>query len=773
MSDILSHLNEAQQQAAACTEGPVMIIAGAGSGKTRTLTYRIAHLIDMGVNPFQILSLTFTKKAANEMRERIEQLVGPKAKNIWMGTFHSVFAHILRSEAEHLGYTRNFTIFDTDDSKNAIKQIVKQLNLDPKTYKPNVVLSRISMAKSSLLLPGDYAQNPEVLQTDTTAHRPLIAEIYKLYNKRLHNSNAMDFDDLLVNMNILFRDCPDVLLKYQEKFKYILVDEYQDTNYSQYLIVKKLAARHRNLCVVGDDAQSIYAFRGANIENILNFKRDYPDMKLFKLEQNYRSTQNIVNAANSIIENNERQIKKEVWTANGSGNRIRLVMAHDEREEGKIIADSIKKEQILNDIEYKDFAILYRTNSQSRSIEEGLRKLNIPYHIYQGTSFYSRKEVKDILCYLRLVVNNHDDESLLRIINYPARGIGQTTLDKIQTAAADNDVSIWTVLENLPTFALPISNAIVDKINQFVTSIRRFTAQRYTTDAYTLARQITLATGIVRMLREEEDPDNAARIENIEELLNGVKEFCEQEDDITPGWEQEDNQQQQQEGFRTLDMFLQQVLLLTTEDKEKENPNRVSLMTIHAAKGLEFAHVYVAGMEENLFPSALCLGSQNEIEEERRLFYVAVTRAKEQLTLSYANSRYQNGSQSFQEISRFVEEIDSRYIEMPVKRSSNYPSVGSFTSRSGHTTHFTQRTTGQNNMHLQPRNDKKGPATINNPADIEKIQVGMRVKHFKFGNGKVLSLEMVNGDKRAIVFFETEGQKTLILKYAKLEIITD
>ena len=531
MSELLDQLNEPQREAAACTDGPVMIIAGAGSGKTRTLTYRIAHLMELGVDPFHILALTFTNKAANEMKERIIKLVGGEGRNLWMGTFHSIFARVLRAEASKLGYTSSFTIYDTDDSKAAIKQIVKQLNLDPKTYKPSFVLNRISMAKSNLLSPKDYQENPEIYQTDIDSKRPAIGQIYVMYDQRLHNSNAMDFDDLLFNMNILLRDFPDVLLKYQQRFQYIMVDEYQDTNYAQYLIVKKLAARNQNICVVGDDAQSIYAFRGANIQNIFNFKRDYPDMHLFKLEQNYRSTQNIVNAANSIISRNRDQIQKELWSDNGVGSRIRLIRAVDEKDEGMRVADSIQNFRLGEDAEYRDFAVLYRQNSLSRSIEDALRKMNIPYKIYQGLSFYGRREVKDVLAYLRLAINPHDDESLVRVINYPTRGIGQTTMDKIRVAAADNDISIWTVLENIQTFGLPIQSGAVQKITEFVYMIKSFESQVPSVDAFTLAKQIVYASGIIKALREEDDPESAERIENIDELMNSVQEFCEEDPD--------------------------------------------------------------------------------------------------------------------------------------------------------------------------------------------------------------------------------------------------
>ena len=761
MSDkLLDQLNEAQREAAACTDGPVMIIAGAGSGKTRTLTYRIAHLIETGVDPFNILALTFTNKAAGEMKERIIKLVGPSARDIWMGTFHSVFARVLRIEAEKLGYSKSFTIYDNDDSKSLIKNIVKGLNLDPKSYSPGYVLNRISMAKSNLIGPEDYVNNPEIMQTDQTARRPEIGQIYSIYNKRLRNSMAMDFDDLLFNMNVLLRDFPDVLLKYQNRFHHILVDEYQDTNFSQYLIVKKLAARFENICVVGDDAQSIYAFRGANIQNIFNFKRDYPNMHLFKLEQNYRSTQNIVAAANSIISNNRDQIEKSIWTDNRQGNLLRLIRASDERDEGNKVASSIQNERLANDLDYKDFAILYRTNVQSRAIEEALRKMNIPYRIYQGLSFYGRKEIKDVLAYLRLVANNHDDESLMRVINYPPRGIGQTSLDKIRLAASDNEVSIWTVLENLKDFDLGIFVSTEKKIEEFVIMIKRFTSTMYDTDAYDLARRVLLASGLERHLRDDDDPDNANRIENIEELLNAVKEFCDKDDEITP-----DRSDEGQSEAKTLDQFLQQVLLLTSEDKEKEDPNKVSMMTIHAAKGLEFPYVYVVGMEENLFPSFMSISSRPELEEERRLFYVAVTRAEKQLTLSYAQMRYQYGQLSYQELSRFVEEIDSRYIEMPSSRKT-LPEVGELPRAFFNAGKAPAKQTVVRRRSTAPQ----GPTPGNTPAEINRIQTGMTVGHNKFGRGKVLSVEGEGDSRKAVVFFEGVGQKQLLLKFAKLTV---
>ncbi len=763
MSELLDQLNEPQREAAECVDGPVMIIAGAGSGKTRTLTYRIAHLMELGVDPFHILALTFTNKAANEMKERIIKLVGGEGRNLWMGTFHSIFARVLRAEASKLGYTSSFTIYDTDDSKAAIKQIVKNLNLDPKTYKPTFVLNRISMAKSNLLGPKDYQENPEIYQTDIDSKRPAIGQIYQMYDQRLHNSNAMDFDDLLFNMNILLRDFPDVLLKYQQRFQYIMVDEYQDTNFAQYLIVKKLAARNQNICVVGDDAQSIYAFRGANIQNIFNFKRDYPTMQLFKLEQNYRSTKNIVNAANSIISRNRDQIQKELWSDNSVGNRIRLIRAMDEKDEGTRVADSIMNYHLGEDADYRSFAILYRQNSLSRSIEDALRKMNIPYKIYQGLSFYGRREVKDALAYLRLAINPHDDESLVRVINYPARGIGQTTMDKIRVAAADNDVSIWTVLENIQDFGLPIQSGAVQKITEFVYMMKRFGAEVPTKDAFSLAKEIILASGIIKALQEEDDPESAERIDNIDELLNGVQEFCEEENPEAS--EATVPEASASAHIRTLDEFLQQVLLYTSEDKDKDkDADKVSLMTIHAAKGLEFPYVYVIGMEEQIFPSFLA-SSRAELEEERRLFYVAVTRAEKQVTLSYAQTRFNNGQRMGGEISRFVEEIDPEYLEMPASRRA--ASTATTLPRAFFNAGKPSQATPKPQAAPKPR----AAAVPNSPAQIGAIMPGMKVRHDKFGSGKVLQVEGNGDSRKAIVFFEGIGQKQLMLKFAKLTII--
>ncbi|MBL7883009.1 MAG: UvrD-helicase domain-containing protein, partial [Bacteroidia bacterium] len=689
----LEELNPVQRKAVECTEGPVMIIAGAGSGKTRVLTYRIAHLMEKGVDSFNILSLTFTNKAAREMKERIGKIVGDsEAKNLWMGTFHSVFARILRSEAEKIGYPSNFTIYDTDDSKSLIKTILKEQGLDDKSYKPSSVLARISAAKNNLISAQQYLNNAQIQEEDRMAVKPKMGIIYEQYSKRCFKAGAMDFDDLLFNTNILLRDFPAVLHKYQHKFKYILVDEYQDTNFSQYVIVKQLAAAFRNICVVGDDAQSIYAFRGANIQNILNFEKDYPELNTFKLEQNYRSTQNIVEAANSVIANNKEQLKKNVFTQNEEGEKIKVVKNDSDNAEGNYVANSIFETKMNEQAHNRDFAILYRTNAQSRAMEEALRRQNIPYRIYGGVSFYQRKEIKDLLAYYRLTLNNHDEEALKRIINYPARGIGDTTLDKITIAANDHDVSLWTVIENINQFEIGLNAGAKSKLDDFSTMIKSFSAMLKTHNAYDLGQHVAVHSGILRDLYADKTPEGVSRHENIQELLNGLKEFVETEietivDDIqtdeekdffsseitTPAelnngllFTEQDLNDKPASALTTeptLDIFMQDIALMTDSDKDAKNEkdrNRVVLMTIHAAKGLEFKYVYIVGLEENLFPSQMSLTSRTDLEEERRLFYVAITRAEKKLTLSYSTTRYRWGNLIYCEPSRFIEELDNK-----------------------------------------------------------------------------------------------------------------
>lgn len=785
----LEELNPVQREAVECTEGPVMIIAGAGSGKTRVLTYRIAHLMAKGVDPFNILALTFTNKAAREMRYRIEQIIGSsEARNLWMGTFHSVFAKILRFEADKLGYPSNFTIYDTDDSKSLIKSILKENNLDDKVYKPGMVLSRISAAKSNLIPPQVYMNDADTVSYDRSSGKPLLGEIYLKYNNRCFNSGAMDFDDLLFNTNVLLRDFPDVLYKYQNKFKYILVDEYQDTNFSQYVIVRKLASMFENICVVGDDAQSIYAFRGANIQNILNFEKDYPDLKIFKLEQNYRSTKNIVNAANSIISNNKGQLEKYVWTANPEGNKIKVMRALTDNEEGAMVANSIFEIKMREQKRDRDFAILYRTNAQSRAMEEALRKLNIPYRIYGGLSFYKRKEIKDLLAYFRLAINPNDEEALKRVINYPLRGIGQTSVEKIIIAATTEGKKIWEILENQILLNQIVGSGMAAKIDAFVTMIRSFNLELKTKNAYELAERIALASGIMRDLNEDKTPEGISRTENIHELLNGIREFSETE--------AADENREPVQRLRTLDEFTQDIALLTDADeKDRENADTVSLMTIHSAKGLEFPYVYVVGLEENLFPSQLSLNSRNDLEEERRLFYVALTRAEKQAFLSYAISRYRWGNLTPCEPSRFIEEIDMEYLDLsggverkvPRQIQNDYSDLDWENFRKPQNGHGQYKNIAQKNqgrrtedkaqMFTPPKNlvnvnkTASVPFTADDAEAIMKLQPGMEVEHEKFGTGKVLNVEGVLPNKKATVFFAGVGQKQLLLKFAKLKIV--
>jgi len=770
--NILNELNETQRKAVDCTEGPVMVIAGAGSGKTRVLTYRVAHLINKGADPFNILCLTFTNKAAREMKDRIIKIVGGEARNVWMGTFHSVFAKILRIDGHLLGYPANFTIYDSDDSKSLIRNIVKELELDSKEYAANNVLSRISAAKSNLITAEDYNNNSEILEQDRQARKPAIGQIYSRYQNRLFKSGAMDFDDLLFNTNVLLRDHAEILYKYQDKFRYILVDEYQDTNFSQYIIVKKLASRFLNICVVGDDAQSIYAFRGANIQNILNFKNDYPEYKLFKLEQNYRSTNSIVQAANSIIANNKDQIQKEVWTDNEAGQPVKIIKATSDTEEGTLIANNIFEVKMNEQLRNDAFAVLYRTNAQSRSIEEALRRLNIPYRIYGGLSFYSRKEIKDLLAYFRLAVNPLDEEALRRIINYPHRGIGETTMQKITTLAGQGNLPIWEILVNHTSYQLGLSGKAAAAISNFTTMISAFGAQINTRSAFDLAEYIAKASGVIKDIDEDKTIEGQARMENIEALLNAIQEFVERE----PGPGEETGE------VRHLDLFMQEVSLLTDQDaNDKNDTDRVSLMTIHQAKGLEFPYVYIAGLEENLFPSFMSINSRADLEEERRLFYVAITRAEKRATISYAESRYKWGQLTLSEPSRFIDEIDERYVERPVRAKWNrlgetpqpktakaaYPAKPVKPTTAATASKPTPPPAG--NFKKVGSYQKDAPATeqpVND--DYEKIQPNMTVEHTTFGRGTVVTVEGSGPNKKATVHFESVGQKQLLLRFAKL-----
>ncbi len=771
----------------------MMVIAGAGSGKTRVLTYRIANLIQRGVDPFSILSLTFTNKAAREMKERIGKVIGEgEARNIWMGTFHSIFARILRMEGERINYPRNFTIYDTQDSRALIKDIIKGLGMDDKVYKPASVQARISNAKNNLIDARGYADHAEIMSEDHQAGRPRIAEIYRAYENRCFRAQAMDFDDLLFKMNVLLRDFPDLLLKYQHKFSYILVDEYQDTNFAQYLIIKQLAAVHENLCVVGDDAQSIYGFRGANIQNILNFKQDYPDFVLYKLEQNYRSTKYIVDAANSVIANNKDQIEKVVWTANGEGERIAVHRCYSDNEEGRWAATQIFDLHNQRQQHWKDIAILYRTNAQSRSFEESLRKLNVPYRIYGGLSFYQRKEIKDLIAYFRLTANPRDDEALKRIINYPTRGIGKTTMDRLLVESTERDVSIWDLVTDDLAPPTTVKGASLRKVQDFVQMMRGFAAELDTKDAHDLGMHIAKHTGLVHTLYQDKTPEGVARYDNVQELLNGMKSFVEQAKETDP------------DAFASLGDFLLDVALLTDADQDDGDENKVSMMTIHAAKGLEFENVFIVGLEEELFPSSMALQSRSDLEEERRLFYVALTRAKRTCALSYALTRYKWGQLIQAEPSRFIEEINSDCLIMPsAQQAKPTPFAGgaSFEAQrknwqsmgSGSPGAAFDRMAAKKKAPGAPsaRPFKKKPAqppvsssgkrmarvessesatAASSTGPVEGIAQGVNVWHEKFGKGKVLRVEGASPNEKATVFFPKAGQKQLLLKFAKLEI---
>ena len=752
MQDYLEKLNPEQRQAVEHITGPLMVIAGAGSGKTRVLTYRIIHLINNNVSPFSILALTFTNKAAKEMRNRIDSIVGENiSRDLWMGTFHSIFSRILRMEAHKLNYPTNFTIYDTDDAKSLIRSIIKELNLDKDIYKVSIIINRISALKNNFITHDQYSNHQELVQTDKIAKRTEFQRIYAMYSQRCLKASAMDFDDLLLNTYKLLNNFPDALLKYQSKFKYILIDEYQDTNHVQYLIIKKLAALHENICIVGDDAQSIYSFRGAKIQNILNFKSDYPDFKSYKLEQNYRSTNTIVETANSLIKHNENQIPKEVWTENEKGEKIILCKCGSDNDEGRLVANTIFEIKMQDQAYAKDFAILYRTNAQSRALEEALRKQNIPYKIYGGLSFYQRKEIKDILSYCRLTINPNDEEALKRVINYPGRGIGNTTMQKLLVTANENNISIWEVMNNLNNYKHNINNGTSKKLVEFVLLIRNYQAQLENKDAYFLAEHIAKSSGVFGDLYNDKSPEGVSRFENIQELLNGIKDFCENTE------------------VNSLADYMKDVALLTNQDNEKqEDFNKVTLMTIHAAKGLEFPYVFVVGLEQNLFPSMMSGESQEDLEEERRLFYVAITRAEKRLFLSFATNRFKWGQYIDCEPSRFLSELNTQYIsktEIISKQKNKFYNNKKQVLKN--------KFEKKNNTFKLPPNLKKLSTVTKNikHSDLSKIQNGMKVLHSKFGNGKILEISGDEANKKATIFFENVGQKQLLLKFAKLEII--
>ena len=774
MTNYLDELNEPQREAATHVNGPIMIIAGAGSGKTKVLTTRITHLMAAHkVDSFNILALTFTNKAAAEMKERVERTLGnTEARNLYIGTFHSVFARILRAEASKLGYPSNFTIYGTDDAKSVVKTVINELALDDKQYKPNVVYNRISAAKNSLIGPAEYLNDWALQQEDNRANRSATGLIYDAYVKRCFKNGAMDFDDLLLKMYILLKNFPEALSKYQRKFKYILIDEYQDTNPAQYEIIKLLGAMHENVCVVGDDAQSIYSFRGATIENILQFQKDYEEVKLVKLEQNYRSTKNILHVANEIIGNNKNQIEKKLFTDNGQGEKIRLVRTMTDNDEGKMVADAIQEQKLRNHYYNKDFAILYRTNAQSRSFEEALRRMGIAYRIYGGMSFYQRKEVKDFIAYLRLVVNPKDEEALKRIINFPARGIGKTTVDKAVLFANESNLGVWDIISNAAMYGY--RSGTLESLDNFVTMVKMFQSELTKKNAYDLAVIVGKSTNIVKELFNDKTTEGLARYENVQELLNSIKEFTE-----TPL-----NEEDGEVGDKSLGSYLQQIVLLTDSDDDKENADVVKLMTIHAAKGLEFPVVFVGGLEETLFPNAMSINTREELEEERRLFYVAITRAKEKLWMSYANARYRFGQLQQNDPSRFIEEIPETYLD------KSYAGGSAKNPRSNNNWLAEERNYGGSNQWstsgrpvvenkkssyvapvARPQVKQHIPSENFEPSDTGNLQVGNKVEHQKFGFGEVLKMEGSAHNPIATVKFELNGEKKIMLNYAKLRII--
>jgi DNA helicase-2/ATP-dependent DNA helicase PcrA len=769
----LEELNDAQRNAVLHKDGPSMVIAGAGSGKTRVLTYRIAHLIHGGVDPFNILALTFTNKAAREMKTRISKIVGDnQAKNLWMGTFHSVFAKLLRFEGHHLGFPSNFTIYDTQDSQRLISSIIKEMGLDKDIYKYKQIQQRISAFKNSLITVKAYYNNPELQEADAIARKPRMGEIYNEYVNRLFKAGAMDFDDLLLRTNELLNRFPEVLVRYQERFKYILVDEYQDTNHSQYLIVKALSDRYQNICVVGDDAQSIYSFRGANISNILNFQRDYEQVAVYRLEQNYRSTNTIVRAANSVISKNKDQIEKQVWTDNPDGDKIIVHRSATDADEGRYVASTLFEWKLNNQLKNGDFAVLYRTNSQSRAIEDALRKRDIPYRIYGGLSFYQRKEIKDVLAYLRLLINPKDEEALMRVINYPTRGIGQTTLDKLVVAAKETGMSVFELLSLENRSSLKINASTSNRLEDFATMIRSFQILAERADAFTLTEHVIKKSGLVLEMKKDGTPEGIARLENMEELLNGIQDFVEGQREIDGA-------------TGSISEFLEDVALATDLDKEVGDDDRVALMTIHLAKGLEFPYVFIVGMEEDLFPSAMSMNTRAELEEERRLFYVALTRAEKQAVLTYTINRYRWGKLIDAEPSRFIEEIDEQYLDNQVVDFRRNFSPYLDTSLFGEVDHSKLRTVkptagtppsiGKPTEKQLQKLRKIKPTSVQPAAEsatlYADLSVGVKVNHERFGTGVVQSIEGIGVNKKAEIKFESGGIKKLLLKFAKLQII--
>ncbi|MCF6307249.1 MAG: UvrD-helicase domain-containing protein [Flavobacteriaceae bacterium] len=772
MQEYLQQLNEAQLAPVLQKDGAMIVIAGAGSGKTRVLTFRIAHLMHQGVDPFNILSLTFTNKAAREMKTRISRIVGgSEAKNLWMGTFHSVFAKILRHEADKLGYPSNFTIYDTQDSQSVIRAVIKEMHLDKDIYKYKQVYSRISSYKNSLITVKAYFNNPELMEADAMAKVPRMGDIYKSYVNKCFKAGAMDFDDLLLKTNELLTRFPEVLAKYQNRFRYILVDEYQDTNHSQYLIIKALSDRFQNICVVGDDAQSIYAFRGANINNILNFQKDYDDVKVFRLEQNYRSTKNIVNAANSIIEKNKTRLDKIVWTANDEGTKILVNRSMTDGDEGRFVASTIFETKMNHQLANGEFAVLYRTNAQSRAIEDALRKRDIPYRIYGGLSFYQRKEIKDVLSYLRILINPKDEEALKRVINYPARGIGQTTIERLIVIANQYNRSIFEVMQNLDKIEIQINKGTKSKLQDFVTMIQSFQVLNQNYDVFQITEHVVKKTGLFTELKKDGTPEGIARIENIEELLNGMKDFVEEQKEIA-------------DTTGSLAEFLEDVALATDLDKETNDEDKVALMTIHLAKGLEFPYVFIVGMEEDLFPSGMSTNTRSELEEERRLFYVAVTRAEKQAYLTYTQSRYRWGKLIDAEPSRFIEEIDESFIEYltPITENRYKPllDVDIFEEVDHSKLRLRKPISGkaptspssQNNLR-KLRRIKPVTSSADKNINLKELNLAVNtiVEHVRFGKGYITKIEGVGADTKAEINFENGGLKKLLLRFAKLKVI--